>query len=488
MIRQNRVWRQITGAFMLGLFFIEFTCLPPVFAGEQAEQAIVGVKKLIGEGGIAVGDVLKIVVKEGNIRNFWGNGLELKNEWEKRTGILLDARVRPQLAVLDFLRKNKDFDITLARQREYPDLVEEELIADLTPLVEKYGLNLSGDVKSGFIHPKIQSEFNNRVCAIPADGDIAILYLRKDLMEDPEKMAGFRNKYGRELDVPNTWEEYQDLVEFFHDPSTGFYGSCEQRNKLTGWMFWLPRYLCHGHPQRYLFDDDMHPLIDSEAGAEATNSYLATIPFSPPEILKDGNDYSYTLPIYKNGNGFSLITTMSLAKILVLDFSRVKGKFMMAPMPGKIIDGRLARRTNYIYGNNFVITRASKRKELAFLYAMWFSDPDISLKSITVNSGLIDPFRINHLNNRKVWSVYTKQAIDNLRVEMEFTAPAGTGLPGDAEYIQSLNTNLWLAGMGKISAEQAMENTAVEWEKITEKYGRNRQIEYFKAFKKKFPR
>jgi len=75
-----------------------------------------------------------------------------------------------------------------------------------------------------------------------------------------------------------------------------------------------------------------------------------------------------------------------------------------------------------------------------------------------------------------------------LERQITSTLPAGTGLPGDTEYIQALNKNLLSAAKGKLTAKEAMEQTAQEWEAITEKYGREKQIRYWRAFIKNFPR
>jgi len=457
-------------------------------AGEQAEQAIAAAKKLVETGKIADGTIIKLLVKQGNINNFWGDNFEIKMEWEERTGILIDARIMPQRALLEYIKENRDIDITVARQREYPDLYIGNYIADLTPFVKQYKFVFDDNPVNGYISPKVQTEFDNKVVAIPADGDITVLYLRKDLMDDSAHKEKFKKKYNRELTTPETWNEYQDLVEFFHNYRDGFYGSCEQRDPLTGWMFWMPRYACRANPNQYLFDENMHPLIDSFAGVAATESYLATIPFSPPDVLKEGNDYNYTMPFFKKGNGFSCIITLAGAKIFNLKSSAVKGKFTCVPIPGAIIDNRLVRRPSFIYGNNLVIVNTSKQKDLAFLFAVWLSDPDISTRSVLVTNGIADPYRMNHITDKRVWSIYTKQVLDTLEQQITSTIPAGTGLPGDTEYIQALNKNLLLAGKGELTAKEAMEQTAQEWETITEKYGREKQIRYWRSFIKKFPR
>ncbi|MCP4346242.1 MAG: extracellular solute-binding protein [Desulfobacterales bacterium] len=479
----------------LGQIFGIFIAISAIFSANpgdlraqtQAEKAVAAVKKLVDSGRISNDTIIKIMAKEGNINNIWGNDFEIKDKWEQQTGILIDARIRQNLPVLDFISKDKDFDITLARQREYPDLYTKNYITDLTPFVKKYGLVLDENSVNGFFSPKIQSEFDNKVVAIPADGDIAMLYIRKDLMEDPTNKTRFRKKYKRDLKLPDTWDEYQDLIEFFHNPQKGFYGTCEQRDPQTGWMFWMPRYASQDYPNQYLFDDNMHPLVNSRAGIAATESYLKTIPFSPPKILDKWNHYSYAVPIYKSGNAFSYMLTMAAAKMLNTEPSAVKGKFIACLSPGTMVRGKLVRRTSYIYGNNIVVSKVSKHKDLAFLFAMWLSAPDISTQSIMVTSGLADPFRVNHLKDRRVWPIYSTQALGVLEKQVGIAVPEGTGVPGDFEYIKTLNKNLWAAAKGELTAKRAMEKTAGKWEEITERYGREKQIRYWRAFKKKYP-
>ncbi len=490
MIQASRIFVFRPGPFffLIAALFLCTAFPRTIGAGEQAERAVQGVKELVARGAVPRDAVVKILVKQGNINNYWGREFELKNEWEQRTGILIDANVMPQVPLLTFIGRDKRLDLTIARQREYPDLFTRGLIMDLTPFMEKYGMRLDGNGPSAYLAPLAQSEFAGRTVAVPADGDVAVLYLRKDLLEDPANRARFRERFGGELSPPETWEEYIRLVSFFHRPEEGFYGSCEERDLNTGWMFWMLRYACRAYPNQYLFDDNMRPLIDSPEGILATEQYIATIPYSPPHVLKEGNNYSYTLPIFNRGKGFSFILTMSAAKLLNSGASFLKERFILCPIPGARPDGRLVKRPSFIYGNNMVVPSGSKHPELAFLYAMWLTDPDISARSVMVTGGMADPFRYNHLTDERMAEIYTGQALSVLSGQIGDTIPAGTGLPGDSEYIEALNRNIWLAGNGALSSAVAMENTAREWEAITERLGRERQIRYWRSFKKKFPK
>ncbi len=213
----------------------------PVTAGQQADYAVAAVKRLIAAGRIPEDAVLRLVAKEGNLNNFWGDDFDIKNEWEDRTGILLDARARPNLPVLEFMQKVKNFDLTIAWQREYPDLYTKGLIADLTPYVTKHRLDLRPHRAKSFLNPIAQTTFDHRVVAIPADGDVAMLYLRRDLMEDPAHQQAFQRQHNRPLQAPATWDEYQALIEYFHQPEQQFYGTVEHRDPQTSWMPWMPR-------------------------------------------------------------------------------------------------------------------------------------------------------------------------------------------------------------------------------------------------------
>lgn len=461
--------------------------VPAARAGEQAERALALVRQLISQGEIKPGTVLHLRAKQGNMVSLLGRDYQLQKEWERLSGVPIDASVMPQLDSLEFIRSGSDVDLTVARNHEYADLQQAALVEDLGPWLKRFGFALAGEGDNAYLLLPQQAQLGDRVLAIPADLDVALLFLRRDLLEDPAQRARFKALHGRDLVPPRTWDDYQRLVEFFSRPKDGFYGAAEPRERLTGWMYWLPRYLSAAWPNQLLFDDEMRPLISSPAGVAATESYIATVPHAPPQALEEGKDYSYTLPFFLRGNAFATILTLATAKIANRDDSAVKGKVMAVPMPGRLVAGKLVRRTQLIYGNNLVVPRNAPNKALALLFALWLTDPDNSVHSV-VSNGIADPFRLNHFRDERVRAMYTAQALDLLASELPVVAPSGTGLPGDAEYLAALNANLWQAAAGKLSAREAMARTAREWEAITERLGRVRQVASWKIVRQGYPR
>jgi multiple sugar transport system substrate-binding protein len=483
---QERVLRALVLSVHLLAAALPAAWCGAVRAGEQADRAAAAVRQLVARGEVKPGTVLRLRVKQGNTVSFLGRDYELQKDWEKQTGILIDASVMPQLDSLEIIKRSPDIDVTIARNHEYPDLLDKGLIEDLTPLMQRFGFTLADDADGGYMLLKHQAMLGERIVAIPADFDVALLFVRRDLLEDPAQRAAFKARHGRELAPPRTWAEYRQLIEFFHRPKDGFYGSAEPREKLTGWMYWLPRYLSMGAPSQPLFDDQMHPLLDSPAGVAATEHYIATVPYSPPQSLEEGKDYSYTLPFFIRGHAFATMLTVATAKISNRDDSAVKGRFMAVPMPGTRVGDRLVRRTQFIYGNNLVVPATAPNKALGFLFAMWLTDPDNATRSVAAN-GIADPYRHASLRDERIRQLYTPQALDVLKAELGIVAPSGTGLPGDSEYLGALNENLWLAAGGRLTAREAMAKTSREWEAITERRGRAQQIARWKAFKRLYP-
>lgn len=57
--------------------------------------------------------------------------------------------------------------------------------------------------------------------AIPLLHNVGVLAYRKDLFEDPDYMAEFKEKYGRELAPPTDWTEYIETAKFFTRDTDG---------------------------------------------------------------------------------------------------------------------------------------------------------------------------------------------------------------------------------------------------------------------------
>jgi multiple sugar transport system substrate-binding protein len=143
---------------------------------------------------------------------------------------------------------------------------------------------------------------------------------------------------------------------------------------------------------------------------------------------------------------------------------------------------KLVRRNLPIYGNNLVVSSQGAQRKLAFLFTMWLTDPDNSLRTVGVRGGFTDPFRWNHLLDQRIRDLYTPEALAVFAKEWPVALPPGTGLPGDGDYLTALNQNLWLAASGKITAAEAMKRTSREWEGLISRQDRDSHLAWLKIF------
>jgi multiple sugar transport system substrate-binding protein len=60
--------------------------------------------------------------------------------------------------------------------------------------------------------------------AYPTEGDANGWVYRKDLFEDPDEMAAFEAEYGYPLAVPEDYDQFYDIANFFTRPDEGLYG------------------------------------------------------------------------------------------------------------------------------------------------------------------------------------------------------------------------------------------------------------------------
>ncbi len=58
--------------------------------------------------------------------------------------------------------------------------------------------------------------WGERAFALPLLGDAPLCFYRLDLFADAGHRAAFRQRYGRDLEPPTTWDEFADVAEFFN--------------------------------------------------------------------------------------------------------------------------------------------------------------------------------------------------------------------------------------------------------------------------------
>ena len=163
-----------------------------------------------------------------------------------------------------------------------PDLVKAGALEELDPYVDKYGYRAELENIAPTYRDN-QMKVDARIYGFPDDGDLFVLYYRKDLFEDAENQAEFKAKYGYDLGPPQTWEQYADAGRFITDKyAPKIYGAGQFRQPAYGiWMF-EERYRVEGG--RFFDPETMRAQINSEIGVKAFEGMRSDNAFMPPGV------------------------------------------------------------------------------------------------------------------------------------------------------------------------------------------------------------
>ncbi len=102
------------------------------------------------------------------------------------------------------------------------------MIEPIDDLVDKY-LN-KADLED--YHPlyKFLPTYKGKRWGFFDDGDQFMLYHRTDVFSDPKLQSAYKAKFGQELRVPETWDEYSQVAQFITDQmAPNVYGAAHFR-------------------------------------------------------------------------------------------------------------------------------------------------------------------------------------------------------------------------------------------------------------------
>ena len=135
--------------------------------------------------------------------------------FEKETGITASIEqvsrdLWGERKVRELLQDSGIYDVVMIGGGD--DLVWVSQKAHLTPL-DSY---LSAEDKAQLMHSDYFTLKDGSLFGVPQYYNFPMLFYRKDLLENPQEQAAFKEKYGYELKVPTNYDELRDVAEFFN--------------------------------------------------------------------------------------------------------------------------------------------------------------------------------------------------------------------------------------------------------------------------------
>ncbi|UCF91781.1 MAG: extracellular solute-binding protein [Desulfobacterales bacterium] len=336
---------------------------------------------------------------------------------------------------------------------------------------------------------ELYCKFGGKVYALPIDGDVHMLMYRKDLFANPEEQAAFKAKYGKELNPPATWEDWLQVGEFFTrrkgEKLAGqvldrdFYGSAEFAKRGFSFAWFVDRWAAFGEPY---FDENMKPMVSSPNAVKALQNFVDSLQNAPPDVRAYG--YDELRDAFLKGSVAMVVQWTDVPKKGAdPNQSAIAGKIGVGRVPGWEIDGQVIHRSLMPVGRVVAVAADSSHKEAAYWVCKHVSY-DRSLEDVSTALTGLDPYRKIHFTNPQAYTMFADQEeaqayLKGVEAAMADGYPE-IFIPGAAQYADSLDLHVNKALAGQETPQEALAAVAKEWDAITDKLNRPKQIELWR--------
>jgi multiple sugar transport system substrate-binding protein len=424
--------------------------------------------------------------------------LSVTKQFEKETGIKIKfVLTTPADEYKTNLRnassKNSSFDAVTFAIEETGDFAEAKLIKPLDAYVAKYKPAWN-DPKYGFAGGEtavnLFSKYNGRYFAVAFDNDTQPFFYRGDLFDDPKEKAAYSDKYGKELRVPETWDEHANIAAFFTRPDKQLYGDISTLAPFWCAVNWNQRFVCSAAPNNLYFKADGSANVNTPNGVRAFAEMLKSMDYHEPGALE--KDWIAQYKVLGAGNGVMSPSFPNLTKIMPgnpqYDTADVGKHVRTGLMPGRNVGGKLIRRPvifyNITYGvNNHV---SSNRQLATYLFLQW-AGASKPYTWLTFNpAGYQDPHHKVSFSDPYVIASYKKTTTDAFKEIVPRTAPPIT-IRGGSEYRQALSDQIQNVLTKQATPEQAAKSLQDAWDATTDRIGVAKQAKAMKGLAASFP-
>ena len=442
-----------------------------------AERAVEAAKQYSGE----------------TITILWEGGLQALDplnfsgpRWKELTGIDVQVvEVPPAEMFTKIMQEHRAgtgaYDALNVMPMWMPDLVRAGVLEPLDEYVDEYGYR--DDLEGiGKVYRENQMRVGDAIYGLPDDGDVLVFYYRTDVFEDPENQAEFREKHGRDLAPPTTWQEFGEVCTFLtekHAPD--LYGAAFIRDPFTTQFMFQERFRNEGG--RFFDPETMQATINDEIGVKVFTEMREENACMPPGVEAWGfvenlaaflaGDTAMTISWPPYGRWAAKYGTEQEALAWVPE-SQVAGKVGYALPPGG--HPQLAA------GFSLAVSAASTKKEPAYLFIQWLNSPEISLQRVQLPYALRDPFRDAHYQSEEYKALWPEapEYLATLEEGAE-TGLLDLSIVQTEAYLEALRqgvTRLW-AGE---DPQAILDDVAAQWDEITDRIGVDRQREAYQQW------
>lgn len=302
---------------------------------------------------------------------------------------------------------------------------------------------------------------SGRYWGIPLQGDAIGFAYRKDLFENLEEQRKFKERYGYELNIPETWDQMKDIAEFFYRPENSLYGiAMWVSNQYDAITMGVDTFLWSwGADIGNKEDFKIKGILNSQKAVEALEAYKELYQFSSSE-WRDA--YLEINKPFMAGQVAMVMNYFAFFPELLDEqknpYASATGFFVNPAGPS----GRFSS----LGGQGLSLISYSKKKHEAFAYLKWFARHDVQQKWARMGGYSCDK-RVLHSQEFLEATPFNQALMESMEILRDFwTTPEYAELLEISQryFYQYVTTD-------SISAEETLEIIADQWERIFELAG-----------------
>ncbi len=448
--------------------------------GKSAAQIAVEAAKPLCQDGKTITIVWEAGLQSLDPINFSGP------KWEQETGckIKVVEVATPDMftKIMQEYRANTGaYDALNVIPAWMPDLAQAGALEQLDSYVDKYGYRDELQTIAATYRDN-QMTVDGKIYGFPDDGDVFLMYYRKDIFAREDLQKAFKEKHGYDLIVPETCEQFIDIGSFLTDAlkSEGIYGASMFREPGYGNFMFQERFRNEGGK---FFDADMKATVNDAAGVKVLNGWLTENKFMPAGVEKFG--FVENLAVFVKGEAAMTISWPPYGRFAAgylaneealswVPKTQIADKVGYALPPGG--------HPELAAGFALSVSSTSKNKEAAYLFIQWLNSEEISNQRVQLPYALRDPFRDSHFTNPGYIALWP----DAKHYLAALSEAAKTGLL-DLSLIQTDKYEEALRqGISKLWAgddpQKILDKVAADWDAVTAQVGVDKQRAVYESW------
>lgn len=290
--------------------------------------------------------------------------------FQKETNISVTMVKQPHKDIFDTIvhdRGTREYDAYVYNISWLPNLVNGNVLADLTPHIARTGFDPDIYFPGCLGH---YGAYAGKNYGLPFLYTPQILYYRRDLFESPDLQRAFEAEYGARLRPPKTWTEFNQVAAFFTR-------SCHPNSPTAHGTVVTAAYSACLAPEFYLrlaanggrvFDDEFQVCFESPQTRKAYLTLLRTMGLDMEEACRA--NYARAAELYLAGDAAMLITYPTFANHMA-----AMGKNEQAQNAGyALAPGGMS----LLFGWGMGVSRESRHPLEAFQFISWICGEEMA--------------------------------------------------------------------------------------------------------------